>query len=151
MAAPGQAATYDPSDILLVVANIPITGYGDGTFVRIEEQSDGITSYVGADSEVARSISPDPRVRITVTLMQTSTSNDVFTGLYAADRLGSGSATFALLLKDLRGTTLFASSQAWIMKMATINFAKTADQHREWTIEAVRVGTAMYVVGGTPR
>lgn len=150
MAAPGQAATYDPSDILLVVANVLITGYADGTFIQIEEQSDGITSSVGADSEVARSISPDPRIRIRCTLMQTSTSNDWLTGLYAADRY-TGSAMFSVLLKDLRGTTLIASSQAWIVKMPTVSFAKTADQHREWTIEAVRVGTSMYIVGGTPR
>ena len=79
--------TYSPDRVKLVVGVHSVTGYADGTFVSIEPLGDGITSQAGADGEVARVMSADKRVKITLTLQQTSRSNDVLNALLSIDHL----------------------------------------------------------------
>lgn len=111
-----------------------MTGLAPDTFVNIEPMSDMVTSKVGADGEVARSRNSDRRVTIEVTLLGTSPSNDLLSGMVAADEL-SGSAMFPVTVQDLRGTTMFLAPQAWIRRKPAIGFGgEVAD--RTWTLEA---------------
>ncbi|BFQ92373.1 phage structural protein [Gallibacterium anatis] len=126
-------ATYAPDEVSIVIGAAIATGFADGTFIDIEEISDGVTSVAGADGEVARTTSADPRKKITLTLMQTSSTNDVLSALYAADKV-SKNATFPIAVKDLRGRSLFAASTAWITKSAKLEFGKEIGS-REWVIE----------------
>lgn len=128
-----NVATYQPDKVTVLIGPAIISGFADGTFIDIEETGDGITSVAGADGEVARAKSTDPRKTVTLTLLQTSSSNDVLSALYTADRI-SGNATFSIAVTDLKGRTLFAASSAWIKKMAKIEFGKEVGS-REWSIE----------------
>lgn len=136
---------YDPKKVLVIVAGVPITGYADGTFVDLEEMSDGVVSQSGADGEVARSLSNDPRCTITITLQQTSASNAILSGLYTADR-ATGAGVFPVLVEDLLGTTTFLSGQAWIKKRAKAGFGKEVGT-REWMIEAIATTPSVFIVG----
>ena len=82
--------TYNPGRVVITVNGFDVTGYADGTFVTIALASDGVTTQVGADGEVARAINTDQRVDITLTLQQTSPTNDFLSGLYTADVLTCG-------------------------------------------------------------
>ena len=92
-----------------------------------------MSSTAGADGEVARAMGTDPRKSVKITLLQTSDSNDVLAAAYAADKI-SKNATFAIAVKDLRGRSLFAASQAWVKKSAKLGFGKDIEG-REWEIE----------------
>lgn len=136
--------TYAPDRVKLVVGVHSVSGYADGTFIQIEPLGDGITSQAGADGEVARVMSADKRVKITITLQQTSKSNDVLNLLLSADHLSGGDKPFPLMLADLRGGTLIATDAAWIVNRPTVEFGKELTE-REWVIETAR---AQFSVGG---
>lgn len=135
--------TYDPAKVIITFGASTITGTADGTFVNIEPISDGITSQSGADGEVARAMSSDRRHRVTMTLQQTSRSNDVLSGYHEADRLSGGGGALPLTVRDLRGTTLFAAT-AWVTRLPPSEFGVELS-NREWTLET---GPAAYFVGG---
>jgi hypothetical protein len=127
--------TYDPEKVYFLVDGIPITGYADGTFLTIEEMTDGVTSQSGADGEVVRAMSTDRRVTITCTLQQTSLSNIVLSNFYIADKI-SGAGMVPFLVEDLTGGISFAAGQGWIDKMANRVYAKGIET-REWKMTAV--------------
>src|SRR6478609_1925198 len=82
--------TYAPNQVKIVMGALPISGLAEDTFVTVTEIGEGIASVVGVDGEVARSMSRDSRLRITLTLMQTSASNAALTALHQADRATDG-------------------------------------------------------------
>ena len=135
--------TYSADQVTVLVGVHIASGFADGTFVQIEENGDGVTSVAGADGEVARSMSTDPRKKVTLTLLQTSDTNDVLSTLYEADKI-SKNGTFPVTIKDLRGTTRFAASTAWVVKKANVSFGKEVES-REWTIETA---DGAFFVGG---
>lgn len=139
-------ATYDPSKVYIIIGGVPLSGYADGTFVTIDEMSDGVMSQAGADGEVARSMSTDRRVEVTITLQQTSLSNAILSGLYIADKI-SGAGIIPILVEDLTGGTEFAAGQAWINKQASRGYSKGIET-REWKMTAVVATFAALGLGG---
>lgn len=127
--------TYAADRVKVVVGAHTITGPADGTFVIIEPLGDGVTSESGAYGDVARSMSLDLRHTITITLQQTSRSNDVLSAIADADRLSGGNGAVPVTVTDLRGGTLFAGT-GWVVKKATATFAKGVEA-KEWPLEAV--------------
>lgn len=136
--------TYAPNQVKIVMGALPISGLAEDTFVSVTEIGEGIASVVGVDGEVARSMSRDSRLRITLTLMQTSASNAALTALHQADRATDGNGAVPISVTDLRGTSLHASDAAWIVKMPDAGYGAKVGS-REWTIET---GPAINVIGG---
>lgn len=135
--------TYSADQVTVLIGSHIVSGFADGTFIQIEENGNGVTSVAGADGEVARSMSTDPRKKITLTLLQTSDSNDVLSAAYNLDRT-TKNATIPITVKDLRGRTMFAASTAWVMKQANVEFGKEVGS-REWTLETA---DGAFFVGG---
>jgi hypothetical protein len=143
MAAPLKE--YNPSEIAMSFAGIPITGYADGEFVTIEPEGDWWNDYVGTDGDVARSRTNDHRVTITFKLAQYSDTNALLSAVMSADRLApNGAGVGALEIRDLQGTTQLTCAEAWIMGPPTVSFDREIGT-REWKIRgAVLDG----VIGG---
>lgn len=129
-----EVKSYSPDRVKVIVGVAALSGYADGTFVDIEPLGDGVTSEAGADGEVARAISLDPRHTITITLQQTSRGNDILSALADADRISGGDGAVPVVITDLRGTTMFGGT-GWVQKKAKATFAKGLEA-REWVIEA---------------
>ena len=129
-----EVRTYASDRVMVIVGGIPMTGTAPDTFVNITPMNDMVSSQVGSDGEVARSRNADRRTTIEITLLGTSPSNDVLSGMVAADEL-SGSAMFPVTVQDLRGTTMFLAPQAWIRRKPDIGFGGEV-ANRTWTIEA---------------
>ncbi len=136
--------TYAPGQIKIVMGAIPLTGLAEDTFVNVEEIGEGISSVAGADGEVARSMSRDSRLRITVTLLQTSASNELLSALHQADKATDGNGAVPVAVTDLRGKSLHAADSAWIVKTPAAAYAAKVG-NREWVIET---GPSINVVGG---
>lgn len=137
--------TYNPDRVAVIVGPAEIKGFVDGTFVAISEIGDGVTSQSGADGEVARAISSDRRHSITITLQQTSESNDILSGLYAADRKTCGGAMVPIMVKDLCGRTLFSAAEAWVTKTPDAAFG-TEISERAWVLHTG--APVVYLIGG---
>ena len=136
--------TYASDRVAVTFGAHSVKGMKKDTFVLIEQMADGITSQAGADGEVARSMSADKRCKVTLTLQQTSQSNNVLNAFHDADIASGGAMTLPLMIKDLRGDTLFMAGEAWIVKKPNSEFGNEVGS-REWVFETA---SATYTVGG---
>jgi len=125
--------TYDPAQVNIIFAGIPIEGYADGTFITVARDNPSWNSVVGSDGEGARAKSNDKSGTITITLMQSSIANDALSALSIVDEQ-SNDGIGPFLIKDLSGRTLCAAETAWIEKPADAEFAREIS-NREWVIK----------------
>ena len=125
--------TYSPRQIALVYGGVLISGYAEDTFSVVEPSSDTFDKSVGASGEVSRVEKADRTGRMTLTLQQTSPSNEVLTGFHLADRQ-TLSGTLPFLLKDNNGNTLISAEHAWIMRLPDAGYNQEIGT-REWIID----------------
>lgn len=128
---------YDANEVTLVFAGIPIdSGYADGEFIRIAQESDDFTDVVGTDGEVTRSKTNDRRTTISVILMQSSVGNAALSALNNLDRAANnGAGVGPILIADRQGTSVFAAAECWISKPPDVSYDREATA-REWTLRA---------------
>ena len=129
----GTVKTYNPKDIVITFGGYPLTGFADGTFLMVAPKNDRFTPVSGADGEAARAKSNDKTYEVTLTLLQTSLSNNYLSGILALDDI-SNEGKLPLLITDVRGTTLFSFLQAWIRIPPTSEFSKEIS-NREWIFD----------------
>lgn len=125
--------TYSAKEVLIALGSHALTGYADDSFVTIEPNGDGIMKKVGCDGEVARAISPDGSYKVKISLLQTSPTNSWLQNKYNQD-MQTGEGTFPVLIKDLKGGTVFSASDAWVIKPASRGYGKDTGT-REWEID----------------
>lgn len=140
-----QPRTYDPAAVIATVGGLTMQGFGEDTKIEIEEMGDGFTSMTGTDGEVSRAKGTDRRHQVTITLAQTSPSNDALSNLYDLDRRANGGATFPVTISDLSGRTVFAASWAWINKKPTVTFGREVGE-RAWVLTTGE--PSVWTVGG---
>jgi hypothetical protein len=138
-----MAKTYNPKKVQLAIGPHIVTGYADGTFIQVDRNADQFAVVVGADGEAARSASADKSGTVTVTLMQTSASNDFLSLALSTDEQ-TNLNTMPLLLKDISGRTLVQAAEGWVKKYATIELGKEIVS-REWVFET---GELLITEGG---
>ena len=138
-----MAKNYDPKEVSVIVGGHIVTGYADGTFLTVSRNKDAFTLGVGADGEGARSKSNDKSGRLTLTLLQSSASNDVLSGFATADEIANGGQV-PVLVKDNNGTTIVEAATAWIVKKADVEYSHEIT-NREWIVESDRLDV---LVGG---
>lgn len=138
--------TYDPSQIFVNFRGFLIGGYMDGTFVSVERKEDTWLPFVGVNGETARARNRNKSGTVKVTLMQTSSSNDVLSAALAQDE-ATGLATGVLQIKDNLGRMLAGCNDAYLLKPAMVEFGKEI-AGREWTFECPSLD--VFVGGNAP-
>ena len=126
-------ATYDVSQVAVIVGGVPLEGFADGSRVTVEFDEEQFTKVTGSDGLTTRSKSNNYAGNIGVTLQQSSRSNDYLSGLWNADRV-SNSGVVPTLVKDNSGRTLWAAEHAWVQQMPSQEFAKEVSD-REWILD----------------
>jgi hypothetical protein len=135
--------TYSAKEVIATVNGVIISGFADGDSIVVEFNDDAWRDAAGNDGEVARSKVNDPRGTITLTLLQTSISNDFLNGLATVDQL-TGLAQLSVQIRDLRGTSLAFSNDAWILRTPTKTYGRDVG-NTEWPI---RCGNLQSSIGG---
>lgn len=135
--------TYAPKKVQVVYNGRILTGFMDSTFIKIQKTSDDYSVHVGADGEGARIESADESGSVTLTLMQTSLSNDVLSAMRIKDKAGDPTGHGALLIKDLNGTTLISAAEAWIRRPPDGELANDKGS-RDWIFDS----TALLIMFG---
>jgi hypothetical protein len=125
--------TFDPKLFSCIIGGKIMSGFADGTFIKISMNSDAFSLKVGVDGEGTRSKSNDYSGKLEITLMQSSESNDDLSAFAIADRL-SNSGAVPLIVKDGSGRTVASAVTGWITKFPDTEFAKEVST-RAWTIE----------------
>lgn len=129
--------TYDPKNVSVIVGLFPIGGFADGKAIRVVRSTDTFEMIHGIGGVISRAKTLDKSGEITLTLEQTSMSNDILSGLMIADDLAN-SGVVPVLIVDTSTKSVFVSAFAWIKKPAEVDYSKTLSQ-REWTLDAVDI------------
>ena len=108
--------TYASDEVRIIVGGVPISGLADGTFVSVARDEQAFTKVTGADGTTSRAKSANRSGSITLTLSQTSPSNDVLSALAVADE-ETGAGVVPVLIKDGSGRSVHATDAAWVQKM----------------------------------
>lgn len=128
--------TYDPSQVVLTLGGVPISGYSDGTMIEVERDEDSFTKVNGVGI-VSRAKSTSRGGLLKITLQQTSPSNDILSGFVNADEL-AGTGVVPMLLKDISGRSISFAEHAWVRKPAPQTFAKEISD-RVWEVDLADV------------
>lgn len=137
--------TYDPKKVTVVIGGVPMSGFADGTFLSIIRSEDAFTKVTGADGDTSRAKSNNRDGEATLTLLQTSPSNDILTGFAQLDERENGGVV-SFTVKDLSGRSTFVSAFAWIRKLPDSEYGKEISD-REWVFELADMD--MFVGGNT--
>jgi hypothetical protein len=125
--------TYDPASVIITIGGVPMSGFTDGTFLEITRDEAMWSKIVGADGYVTRGKTNNFSGNLTLTLKQSSPSNDVLSGFAAVDEL-TNSGIVPVLIKDLSGTSTYFSGQGWIQQYPNSTFAKEITD-RQWVVQ----------------
>ena len=129
-----SAKTYDSKKLIVAWGGIVVRGTAPGVFINIDHNEDTWTLAVGSDGEGARSRSNNNSGRVTITMLQTSLTNQQFSQQHFIDRQ-TGAAIYPLLVKNVLGLDLYQAATAWLVKPATATFGNEIE-NREWILES---------------
>lgn len=139
-----ELSTYSPSDVTITLAGLhTVVGYADGTFVNIVKDSQPFASVRAMDGSMARMYTEDTGYKVELTLMQSSSTNNVLTMLYNIDK-ATRMGKVPLFIKDGRGQTNFLAATAWIEKIPDVSFGSTLTT-RTWVFGC---SDAILTIGG---
>lgn len=129
----GAPYTYDPKQVAVIVGGVPLGGFADGSFVTVERSSDAFTKVTGADNITSRAKTNDKSGSITITLQQTSPSNDILQGFALVDEV-SNSGVVPIVIQDFSGRSTFVTAFGWVKKVPKAEFSKEIT-NREWILD----------------
>lgn len=121
--------TYNPKKVNLVLGGFLVTGYADGTFIKLKWNNPELFKrHIGGQGEVTRTERVDTSGTIEISLMQTSPAH---TFLHNLAKL---KGTFPVL-QTYKGDNNFAAAgpNAWVEKMPDEESA-TEVSKRDWVI-----------------
>lgn len=136
--------TYSPKDVILTIGGYQIAGWDN---ISIRRRSPGFTTVAGIRGKHTRVPSNDSSANITLSLVQTSPSNDVLSQIHTLDLL-DGTGRIALTLKDLSGRSVFDSNEAYILDYPEVLFSGGIE-YRSWSLFCQTTNT--YSVGGNTK
>jgi hypothetical protein len=144
-------STFAPADVTIVISQSSsgiahiISGYSQDSIVQVERSAETYTMYTGADNTSTRIYNANKSAKLSISLQQTSASNDILTQLYlndAATRNSTG--LFSIQVKDNSGRSNYFSDDAYIAVVPNSNFANSM-QVRDWIIQAHNLDS---IIGG---
>lgn len=124
--------TYDPKQVHVIVNGRSLTGFADGTFVKVSRDEDTFKLQVGADGEACRTKSNNRSGTYELTLQQSSEGNKILSDIALADET-SNSGVVAVMVKDGSGNSLHTSESAWVQKPSDAEYGKDAGS-RTWVL-----------------
>lgn len=123
-----------PADVKILLGGFhEVVGFVDGSFVSISKVQQPFTSVRAMDGTMARTYHMDTRYTLSLTIAQSSPSNDLFTKLWMLDE-ATKSVFFPLFIKDGLGSSMFYASQCWISQPPPITYSNDVDT-RNWIFD----------------
>jgi len=114
-------ASYAPSEVVVIISqessgfSHQVVGGAEGTFVKVARDGDSWTHVTSVDNFATRVHSANDSGKITLTLLQSSPSNDILTAVYNRDKsLKNSSGLFTITVKDGSGRSLDFAQEAYI-------------------------------------
>ncbi len=125
--------TVDPKNVIIAIGGVPMSGFADGTFLEISSDAQQFTKVTGADGHTTRVKTNNYGGTLTLTLSQSSPSNDVLSAMFNADRLRNAGVV-PVLIRDLTGTTEIFAATGWIQQIPSVIYGNAVN-NREWVLD----------------
>lgn len=144
-------STFAPNDVTTVITKNNLVhvvgGFSEDSIIQIVPNSARYEKYIGADNSSTRIYKADTSATLTISLQQTSLSNDFLTQLHLED-VDSRDSTgfFQITVKDNSGRTLVNTSSAYIAILPEATFSNGMEI-REWGIDTFDTDT--YIGGNS--
>lgn len=146
-----RVATYSPNDLTIVISQESTgishvcSGFSEDSIVQIERNAETFTMYTGADNYSTRIYNANNSAKVTLSVQQSSSTNDVLTRLYENDSASrNSSGLFSITIKDNSGRSSYFSDDAYVGVVPNSNFSNSM-QTRDWIIHAHNLQT---LIGG---
>jgi hypothetical protein len=123
-------STYDPKKVILTFGATPISDYGEDSMIEVSRSSERFTRKEGADGAVVRSKKATDCHDVTITLLQTSLSNNVLSIQAAIDK-ETGTGMLPLTITDVNSGAVKMWPQAWVEMPQSETFAADVGE-RQW-------------------
>lgn len=133
--------TYSPSEVQLTFGGYTVTGWQSITITRSVDAFKPIRGIRGKHTRVRNA---DTSCTITIPLLQTSMSNDVFSSIHELD-IQKATGRIELTISDLKGTSVFSSREAYILGYPEVTYSGEFE-YRQWKLFCQTTGS--YTVGG---
>lgn len=137
----GVLRAFDPKQVKVRVADVNIVGFSEEK-VTVERANNSWELNVGCDGEATRVKSNDLSGTITLTLQQTSPSNDFLTTVFYNDQ--NNDECVKIEIVDTSGKSKIIAEKAWVEKMPDATYAKSHSD-RQWVFRTNNV--AYYLAG----
>lgn len=128
--------TYDPSQVSVIYGTAIVPDFES---VSVEMDEDGWAFNAGSSGEDSRTKNSNRRATITIAIDQTKPVNGQLSALFEADAL------LPLTIKDNSGQSLHFMPKGTILRIPSVNYAKSEGGTREWQIKGQM---AVNYVGG---
>lgn len=144
-----RLATFTPNDVTIVITQQStgishiVSGFSEDSIVNVERNADTFMLYTGADDTNTRIYNANTASTVTLSLQQTSASNDILTALYENDRQ-TRNGLFSITIRDNSGRSEFFSEEAYIGIVPSSAYSNQMNT-REWVIHAPKLDT---LIGG---
>lgn len=129
--------TFDPAQISVVFGTSAIIGFAEDTMINIETEDTQYNDNTDIYGNVTRYKVNRNTAKITITLTESSSSNDLLSNYVELDRVNDA-GSFPVMIKDPNGTSLFSSTSAYVEQVPQVEFGAEA-KTREWAIKATNV------------
>ena len=139
-----EVNTYSPYDVQCTLGGYSLAGWEE---VSISRSVQGFRSIRGIRGKNTRVRNVDSSATISISLIQTSPSNDVLSTIHTMD-MQRGTGRLAITLKDKSGRSLFHSDEAYITGFPESVFTNGIET-RIWTIFCQT--TSSFSVGGNTK
>ncbi len=139
-----RLATYTPKDVTVVITQEStgmshiVGGYSEDAIVTVDRMVDAYALYTGADDSNTRIRNANSSGTITLSVQQSSASNDVLNGLF------DGGGIFTITVKDNSGRSNYFSDEAYVGVVPSSAFSNSMNT-REWVIHAPKMQS---IIGG---
>ena len=126
-----KQTVYDPKNVIVTVAAIPMTGFADGDKITVEPVTkDNFKSHCGVDGDTTFTKVNDDRQMITIRLKPSSPSNIILEGLMSSPTL------FPLaVINKAGGKYAGGSTSCLVSEKPTVKFG-AEETMKEWKIIA---------------
>lgn len=135
--------TFDPSKVRVLFGALVMTGFADGTFVKITRSGDAFGKKKGADGTVDRINLSAYDFEVDFTLKGTSPLNALLSAALALDQ-ATNKAVAPLTIQDMSGNSIFEGPQSWIKKDPDQDYADSLT-NRTWKFDT---GPGANLIGG---
>lgn len=131
--------TYDPKNVIVTIVNAAgsshvVGGFADGVGIKVSRKNDMWDVSTGMDGETSRVKKNDKSGEITLTLAQTSPSNDFISAMAEEDSVNGDLCT--ITVADAVTLSQYSSVSAWVRKHADTEYGKDIS-NREWIFDCV--------------